>query len=813
MNIRHALKALQRAPAFAMAVILTLVLGIGAVGAMFAIVYGVLLAPLPYGKPDALVSIGLQGAEIPRIAQAPGMYFTFERFAKRLDGIALYRTGSTNLRMSDGDGAAESVVATWVTASMMPLLQIPPLLGRAFNADEERRGGPNAVILSESEWRNRFNSANDVIGKTLIVNDAPREIVGVMPARFIFPSAATRVWLPVKHTDSATVGDFYYAGVARLAPGATPELAQAELAAALPRMAELYPNLQTGGSTAAWLAEVRAMPVVKPLRDELTGEIAGTLWMLAAAVGLVLLVAWANVANLMLVRSESRQQELSVRQSLGASRLRIATQFLDESILLGVTAGVLALLFSYAAVKALVAFGPADVPRLAELTVGPMTIGFIALITIAGVMICAAVPMLHVRRSSLAQKLHDGARGQSTGKSRQRVRAGITVVQIAVALVVSVGSALLLRTAHQLYAVQPGFDATEVTTLRILLPFARYSGAANVAFYARLTELVNQLPSVHAAGLTMKVPLAEGAMLEQAFKIEGQGRTLPLPVNVIGNGYFAALRIPLLAGRDFRSLDVVQNGDVIISQRAAEAIFGGANGLAAVGQSLKLAPNGPIYTIVGVVGDVRDQDLATAPSAIIYRPQAMPKDAIVEPVPRPSMALVVHSSGPPGAVVSAIRQIVRGLDPKVPIFDVHSMPDVVRASTARLSLALTLMTAAAAITLVIGGIGLYGVMAYIVALRTREFGVRVALGAAPRRIAHLVLLRGLALTACGVALGFGLYAFAAPFLRVFLYGVTVSDPVTLVAATFVVVATASLASWLPARRAARVDPLEALRAV
>ena len=812
MHIRHALKSLQRAPAFAVAVILTLVLGIGAVGAMFAIVYGVLLAPLPYGKPGALVSIGLQGAEIPRIAQAPGMYFTYERFAKRLDGIALYRTGSTNLRMSDGSGAAESVVATWVTASMMPLLQIPPLLGRAFNADEERRGGPNAVILSESEWRNRFDSARDVIGKTLIVNDAPREIVGVMPARFIFPSTATRVWLPVKHTDSATVGDFFYSGVARLAPGTTPELAQAELAAALPRMAELYPHLQSGGSTAAWLAEVRAMPVVTPLRDELTREIAGTLWMLAAAAGLVLIVAWANVANLMLVRSESRQQELAVRSALGAGSMRIATQFLDESILLGIAAGLLVLMSTYAAVKALVSFGPADVPRLAELSVGPMTFGFIALVTIAGVMICAAVPMLHIRRSSLARKLHDGARGQSAGKSRQRVRAWITVVQIAVALVVSVGSALLLRTAQQLYAVQPGFDATEVTTLRVLLPFARYSGAANVAFYARLTELVNQLPSVHAAGLTMKVPLADGAILEQAFKIEGQGRTLPLPVNVIGNRYFAAMRIPLLAGRDFRPLDVAQNSDIIISQHAAAAIFDGANGSAAVGKSLQLAPNGPTYTIVGVVADVREQDLATAPSAMVYRPQVVPIDASVEPVPRPSMALVVHSSGPPGAVISAIRQIVRILDPTVPIFDVRSMPDVVRASTARLSLALTLMTAAAAITLVIGGIGLYGVMAYIVALQTREFGVRVALGADPKRIARLVLARGLVLTACGIALGFGLYAFAAPLLSVFLFGVTVSDPLTLVAATVVVVTTALLASWLPARRAAHIEPVEALRA-
>jgi len=807
----HAFRSLQRTPVFTIAVILTLVLGVASVGSMFAIVHGVLLAPLPYGNPDRLVSVGLQSAELRRMSQAPGLYFTYERFARRLEGVGLYRTGSTNIRTS-GDGAAESVIATWVTASMVPLLQVPPLLGRSFNADEEIRGGPNAVILSESEWRTRFGAATDVIGKTLIVNDAAREIVGVMPARFAFPTAATRVWLPAKHTDSATVGDFGYSGVARLAPGATPEQAQTELADVVPRMAELFPRLQSGASTTTWLDQVKPSPVVLPLRDELTGGIAQTLWMLAAAAGLVLFAAWANVANLVLVRADASQHDLAIRKALGASPLRLATHFLGESVLLGATAGVLALLVANAAVRALVAFGPTDIPRLAELGVGLTTTGFIALVSIVGVVICAAVPTLRVRRGSLSRDLHDGARGQSTGKSRQRLRATITVLQIAVALVVSVGSALLLRTAHRLYEVHPGFDASEVTTLRILLPNASYSGSTTVGFYARLTELVGQVPSVRAAGLTLKLPLGSGWTLQQTFQSEGEGRTPPLPVNVVGNGYFAAMKIPLLAGRDFRPLEEEQSADIIISQLAAATLFGDPNGVATVGKRLTLAPSGPTYTIIGVVGDVRNDDLTTAPSELIYRPQVVPVDPSVEPEPRASMVLVVRTSGPAGAVVPAIRQIVRDLDPAVPLFEVETMSDVVRASTARLSFTLTLMAAAAVITLLLGAIGLYGVMAYMVALRTREFGVRVALGADPKRIANLVVARGLALTACGVALGFVLYAIAAPFLQAFLYGVTVTDPVTLAAATLVLVATASLASWLPARRAARVDPAEALRA-
>ena len=812
MTIQHTMRSLLQTPAFTIAVILTLALGMGSVGSMFAIVHGVLLAPLPYGQPERLVSLGLQGADQQRMGQPPALFTTYQQFASSLDGIAYYRTGSSNVWTEGNDGAAESVVATWVTASMFSVLQFTPLLGRTFSADEEFRGGPNAVILSESEWRTRYQASPDIIGKTLVVNSAPRQIVGVMPAGFSFPTAATRVWLPVKLTDSGLVEDFSYSGIARLAPATTAEQAQSELAAVLPRIADLFPRLQSGGSTTTWLAEAKPKPVVMPLRDAVTGDIAGTLWMLAAAAGLVLLVAWANLVNLMLIRTDVRRLEFGVREALGASRWSLATLLVGESLLLGAIAGVLALLVAHGAVQLLVAFGPADVPRLAELGVGLTTAIFIALVTIVGAILGAALPMLRAQHGKLSNKLHDGARGQTGGKSRQHLRAAITIVQIAMALVVTIGSVLLLRTADRLHQVQPGFEANEVTTLRILLPLARYHNSKTVSFYAQLTDRVSQLPSVSAAGLTGQLPLGPGWALQQSYSIEGGGRTPSLPVNVISNGYFAAMRIPLLAGRDFRRLDAPQSGDIVISQRAAMTLFGDPNGAASSGKQLTLAPDGPTYTIVGVVGDVRDHDLAVAPSAMIYRPQVVPINPKVEPAPRPSMVLVVRSSGSSGAIVPAIRQILHELDPTVPIFDVQTMSDVVRGSMARRSLSLTLMTVAAAITLVIGAIGLYAVMAYMVALRTREFGVRIALGADPERIARLVVVRGLVLTACGVALGFFLYAIAAPYLRTFLYGVAVTDAATLAAATLTLVATAACASWLPARRAARIMPTEALRA-
>jgi predicted permease len=669
------------------------------------------------------------------------------------------------------------------------------------------------VVISESVWRTRFHAARDVIGKTLIVNSVPREVVGVMPERFRFPDAGTRLWLPAKlDRDGTAVGDFTYSGVARLAAGATPELAQRDLAAVLPRIAEMFPRFASGTPTIDWLEQTRPAPVVTPLRDEVTRGIARTLWMLAAAAGLVLLVTCANVANLMLIRADGRQLELAVREALGAGRWRIVTHFYGEAMVLCTAAGVAALVAAWGAVRALVAFGPADVPRLAELHVGLSTVAFVAVVCVVSAIVCSVIPAIRLRRATLSINLRDGARGDTAGKARQRVRTTIAAFQIAVAFVVLAGSALLLRTFHELYQERPGFDTTDVVTLWTQLPFARYGDSSAVRFYARLAAQVRQLPNVRAAGLTTRLPLGDGETRQQSFLLSDEGRALTLPTVTTDDGYFAAMRIPLLAGRGFRPLDVQGDGDVVISKRAAATLWQDSTGEAALGRRLTLAPAGPSYTVIGVVGDVRDHDLGTPPAATVYTPQAVPIDAAVEPSARRTMALVVRTAGPPSAVMPAVRQLVRELDATVPIFNVESMDDVVRASTARLSLALALMSAAAAVTLVLGAIGLYGVMAYMVALRTRELGVRIALGADPRELARAVAKRGLALVAVGVSGGLVLFALAAPSLRAFLYGVTVTDPLTLLGVVLTLAATGALANWLPARRAARVDPAEALRA-
>jgi predicted permease len=481
-------RSLRRAPAFSVAAMLTLTLGIAAVGAMFAIVHGVLIAPLPYGEPDRLVSIGLQTAERAPMQQPPAAYFTYRQFATQLAEVGFYRTGHTNVWTEGVDDAPERVVATWMTASMVPMLQVPPLRGRSFTADEEQPGGPSAVLLSEAEWRTRFGASEEVLGRIMMVNSVPREIVGVMPARFAFPDTKTRVWLSARLPVDAVVGEFLYSGIGRLAPGATAAQAQHELAALLPMMAEQFPRLDSGGATATWLAETRLSPLVLPLQDAFTANIASLLWILAAVGALVLLVAWANVTNLMLIRADARQNEFAVRATLGAGRWHIARYLLGESLWLGAMSACLALLLVHIGLDALVAYGPEDIPRRSELGLSLTTTGFIVLISLVSTGLCAAVPALRLRPASLSSDLRDGARGDTAGKHRQHLRMGIVTLQIALAFVAALGSALLLRTAHRLNQVHPGFDASDVTIVWTLLPFARFDDAAAVAFYARLGE-------------------------------------------------------------------------------------------------------------------------------------------------------------------------------------------------------------------------------------------------------------------------------------------------------------------------------------
>ncbi|HEY9479877.1 MAG TPA: FtsX-like permease family protein, partial [Gemmatimonadaceae bacterium] len=538
----------------------------------------------------------------------------------------------------------------------------------------------------------------------------------------------------------------------------------------------------------------------------------------AATAGLLLLVACANVANLVLVRADGRQRELAVRAAIGAGRSHVLTHFLAESTVLAAIAGALGLAVATVGIRVLVSAGPVELPRLAEVRVDATVVAFTLAITAIVAVACSIIPALRFGSTELVTTLREGGRGGTSGRNRQRVRGALVTAQIALALVVLAGSGLLIRSFQELHAVRPGWDAEHVATFWLSLPRSRYpSDSAMTRFYAQLTERVAALPSVRSVGLTSRLPLEEHGQNTSPIWVEGDpsaaSKIPPLQLMITTDGgYFETMRIPLVAGRTFLPLDARQDGhDAIVNRVTAQHFWHDSTGQAALGKRFQTLPNGPWFTVVGVVASVRDSSLQMPPAPTVYFPEVPVADSSFSQF-TPMMGLVVRTAGDPTAITQPVQGVVRALDPTLPVFDVKPMTEVVRVSLAQLSFTMLIIGVAAAVTLLLGAIGLYGVIAYVASLRTRELGVRIALGATPREVAGMVTRQGIMLTAAGIGVGLALFAIVARFIRSFLYGVAPSDPLTLIAVSLVLVGIAALASWIPARRAARVDPMTALRA-
>ncbi|MGH7663673.1 MAG: ABC transporter permease [Gemmatimonadaceae bacterium] len=821
--LRYASRSLRRTPAFTVTALLTLVIGIAACVAIFAVVHGVLLRPLPYGTPDRLagVSHDLPPLSLSRVGQTSATYFTYKRFARALEGIGAYDNGAVNVAEPGGGTTPQRITSSWISASVIPLLEVNPAMGRTFTEQEDSPGGPSVVVISDGLWRARFGADPNIIGRTIGVNGITHEIVGVMPRGFQFPATGTELWLPLRlDPNDPNPGGFNYGSVARLRSGLSVMDAQRDLASVLPRMVEISPTVAPGISMQMLLDQAKPSPVITPLREEMTGDIAGTLWMVAAAAGLVLLVACFNVANLILVRADGRQREFAVREALGAGRARVLVHFLAESAVLAAIAGASGLAVAWVAVRALVVAAPVGIPRLTEVEIGAAAVAFTVLIAVFVAVVCSAIPALRIGRVRLSTALRGGGgggRGGTAGITEHRVRGALVAAQIALALVVLAGSGLLLRTFQKLHAVQPGFDADGVATFWMSLPAARYpDDSATSRFYARLTDRVAGLPGVRAVGISSRLPLVSHGLSQNPFYAEDDpsSSTAIPPIQIfttVDGGYFRAMGIPLLAGRTFDHLGTQRPDEAVVSQATAEQFWQDPTGTRAVGKRFRTFPEGPWYTVMGVVGNARDTALTAPPSQTVYFPQVPAGEMDFGQAQR-TMALVVRTAGEPTAITNAVQRTIRELDPALPTFDVQPMTAVLRASMARLSFVMLILGTAAAVTLVLGAVGLYGVMAYLVTLRSRELGVRIALGAEPRAVAAMMTRQGLALTGIGIVAGLGVFALVARFLRSFLFGVAPSDPVTLVVASLMLVAIALLASWVPARRASRVDPADALRA-
>lgn len=817
-QVSIAIRALRRAPAFSYAVILTLAIGIGATTAIFGVVNAILLRPLPFPDAAQLVAVvndmpAVSGAHNP---QSIGTYLTFKRYAHTLQQIALYQAGSANIADAERRADPVRLNVAHATASLFPTLGVSPMRGRAYTETEDVQQGPPVVVIGERLWRTRFGADPQITSRAILVNGERSDIVGVMPASFGFPSADVDLWLPLRVDPNVAMGGFAFNGIARLAPTATPASAGRELAQLLPRVPEITPNLQPGGMPMAMvLAQAKPIPRVIPLRDDIVGGAARALWVVAAAALLVLLVTCANVTNLYLARADARRRELAVRTALGAGRLRVVAHFLTESAVLSAGAALLGLAFAAVLLHYLVTNGPTQIPRLAEVRLDGTAIVFALATSAVVAVVCSAIPAIRALGGDALADLRESTRAGSLGGRRQRARSLLVAGQVALAMIALAASALLGRSFALLHAVRPGFDPRNVAELWVSLPPARYPGDSDlVRFSTRLADAMSRVPGVERATVAAHLPFVDHGMNVNPFYVEGDinsaGKIPPAGLYVAADSaYFGTLGIPFIAGHNFDPSPDARRDEAIITREMAREFFFDATGGAAINKRFRKLPNGPWHTIVGVVGDIRDTSLADGATRVVYLPIAAGGD--IDQLAR-SFGVAARTRGDPTTVTREMVVALHTLDPTLPAFGMQSMDATLAASTAQLSFTIMLLGVAAAMTFVLGMVGLYGVLTYVVGLRTRELGLRIALGAQPRSIGGMITAQGLALAGAGVVAGLLIVTVSGRFVGALLFGVGPTDPMSLASSALVLLACTGVACWLPAHRAARLDPALAMRA-
>jgi predicted permease len=822
---RYVLRSLKRSPLFTATVVVTLGLGIGATTSIFGVVNAVLLRQLPYPESDRLVEPyhTLPGIGIPYTAQSRGTYFHYARTTRTLQSIAAWAQATVNLADVRGTAEPERIHAARITANLLSTLRVLPERGRGFTANEDVPNGDHVVLISDGLWHRRFGGDASILSRDVRVDGNSYRVVGVMPPGFHYPDARVELWLPLQLDPAARDAEGFNLGsVARLAPRATIASAEHELNAQLARLPESYPNIYPGMATSGLLEQSKARAVVRSLRDSVVGNFGSVLWVVAATVCLVLVATCANVVNLLLVRAQGRAREVAVRAALGATQGRLLALLLTEAAILATAGAVIGLGFAVLATRLVLRAGFTNFPRWGEIGVDGASYAFTFGITVLVALTCTVFPALRYRAMPFTALLREGGRTGTVGRERHRAQRALIVVQVALALLLLAGCGLLTRTVSQLSKVKPGFDPSHTLAFTVSLPPGQFPKLASVPqFYLDVMDRIRALAGVEAAGAMSQLPLHGGAPLAPVFveKFPVPAGTLPqvFPFPLASAGYFPAMRIHLLAGRlSPDRLPPSAPQEVVVSRAFAERYWHDSTGRRALGERLKISysESAPWSTIVGVVESVRDTSLVAPPLAEVYFPLRLLDPATpdnLQPYTLRVMSIVVRTSGDPLALVAAVRREIRAVNASVPIFDVEPMTAVLERVSAQTRFALFTLGAAAAITLVLGALGLYGVIAYVVSLRTRELGLRMALGADPSAVLGLVLRDGVTLATIGIVAGLAVFAVVGRFLRGLLFGVASSDPVTLIGVVAIVVLVAAVASWLPAWRASRIDPLEALR--
>ena len=798
-DLRYGLRMLAKKPGFTAVALFTLALGIGANSAVFSVVNAVLLRPLPYENADRLFKVNQVNAKKPGLGEraAPLNFLDWRSQSQSFEHLGGY-TDSSKFNLSGG-AEPERVPGAMVSDTLFQALGVRPAMGRNFLPEEDRKGGPNVVILSHHLWARRFGADPNILGRTLTLDSRPYTIIGVMPRDFDFPTKQTALWVPYGFIyEDGGRGNFFVDVVGRLKAGVSPERAQTEMNDIAARLERQYPEVNTDSRVA-----------LVSLREQVTGKVRRLLLVLFGAVCLVLLIACVNVANMLLARGAGRSSEIAIRLALGASRIRIVRQLLSESVLLALAGGLLGLPAAYWGARLLIAISPDDIPRAGEIGVDGRVLGFTFAVMVLTGLLFGLAPALQASRSNWGEALREGGRGASGGGSFPRNC--LVVAEISLALALLLGAGLMARSFQRLLAVHPGFQTERILTFDVTLPWAKYDREQSGLFFQRALERIAALPGAQSVGATTALPL-NNENNARYFTSEGRASDSPGDYTLsnhrlISPGYLQTLGVPLIKGRHLSEQDLNDAAPVVlINQAFARAFFAGQEPL---GKRLKMGETAdspfPWMTVIGVVGDVKHSSLEAEAKPEIYRPFLRQRDT------ERKMTFVVRTAREPETMTSAVRRQIQSLDSNQPIASVSSMEQLLDRSFSRRRFSLLLFGVFAIAALALAAAGIYGVISYTVARNTREIGIRMALGAEPRNVMKLVVGQGLALAATGLVIGLIAASALTRLMGALLFGVSATDPLTLIAAPMLLAFVALLACYVPARRATKVDPIVALR--
>jgi putative ABC transport system permease protein len=818
-QLEHVSRRLLRSPLFTTMTLATLAIGIGANTAIFSVIDGVLLKPLPYPHPEELVGVWhtAAGLNLKELNASPSLYFTYRQENRVFEDIGLWAEGTVSVT---GLAEPEQVHSLVVTDGTLPLLRVRPILGRGFSHKDDSPGSPETVLLAYGYWQSKFGGNPSVIGRRIVVDGKAREVIGVLPRRFQFLNVKPSLIRPFQFDrNKVFLGNFSYQAVARLKPGVTLARANADVARMLPIANQRFQP--PPGYSVKMFEDARIGPNLRPFKRDLVGDIASVLWVLMGTIGMVLLIACANVANLLLVRAEGRQQELAIRAALGAGSAQIARELLFESVTLGLLGGALGLGVAYGGLRLLVALAPANLPRLDEISIDSRVLLFTLLVSLLAGVLFGLIPVFKYAGPQLATSLRSGGRTASQSRERHRARNTLVVVQVALALVLLIVSGLMIRTFQAMRQVQPGFtNPEEIQTLSVSIPPAQVKEPERVARMQQdILDKIARVPGVSSTAILSIVPMDREGWSDPIYaedRTYADGKIPPIRrFRFVSPGLFRTIGNRLVAGRDLAWSDSYNKTPVaVVSENLARELWHNPN--AAIGKRIRESLKGTWRTVVGVVGDERDDGVNQPAPSIVYWPTLM-KDFAGDTGgslsgPR-TVAFVIRSSRTGSEqFLAEIRRAVWSVNPNLPLAEVRTLAAIYKKSLARTSFTLVMLVIAGAMALLLGLVGIYGVISYSVSQRTREIGIRMAIGARQEELTRMFVRHGVLLAGVGIVCGLSAAIVLSRLISSLLFGVSATDPLTYCAVSIGLVAAAALASFVPARKVAAVDPLEALRA-